>query len=748
MSFIQKVKIIKQNYANGDYRIFSISPIAETNPQMKLSEYFTCSIKGELSYLSVDKEYTMELKEISSNEKWGGTYEVISVPSLSALDLDTLTLEQSEEILSEITTTTQADYILKAYPDFIRKVLTEGKESIDVKKIYNVGEYRLNAYIRLLTDKYKYLHILQAFKQYEIDITDCKSLYDTYHDDVNITKGFEEKPYRTLINVLGRSFYKTDRLLMEIRPELESECERCEFMILDVLERNEIDGSSKLNANVLYTVAKEDYNSPQLLPLLKKVAIESDLIYYKEDTNELAKAVTYNGECLIASFIKDKINNSTVLDIDWSKYTEIKDGTLTEEQSNILKMECEHNVVAINSKGGTGKTSVLMASIQMFEDAKMSYTLLSPTGRVAQRIKEQTGRSASTIHRACLSGVIDTDVVFVEEGSMISIDLLCMLINAIENPNVRIYFNLDLGQIPPIGVGCPLRDIIQSGIVPTCSLTKVFRYGEGGLYKMATDAYDKKFYINELDPNNNDRVSIGKNKDYTYVKYDGTVEQVLNEYKKFLDRKIKPIDITIITPWTVTDFGTVCLNNEIQNIVNPPKPNETTITRKFCRGKYQYEMTFRIGDLILNTKNCYKIPTLEGYNRMKQDSLLTTEDVESTIVMNGEIGKILDIENGYIIAQFGEEIIVFDKTLQKELLHGWVLTSYKLQGSECPYTITLITPQFENSLNKNIIYTDMSRARKEVVEIIDPNTLSSAIQLDITESRKTWLKELLLDNPQ
>ena len=116
------------------------------------------------------------------------------------------------------------------------------------------------------------MHILQEYKQYDIDITDCKSLYDTYHDDVNITKGFEEKPYRTLINVLGRSFYKTDRLLMEIRPELESECERCEFMILDVLDRNEQDGSSKINAQTLFTVASEDYNSPQLLPLLDLIA--------------------------------------------------------------------------------------------------------------------------------------------------------------------------------------------------------------------------------------------------------------------------------------------------------------------------------------------------------------------------------------------------------------------------------------------------------------------------------------------
>ena len=111
--------------------------------------------------------------------------------------------------------------------------------------------------------------------------------------------------------------------------------------------------------------------------------------------------------------------------------------------------------------------------------------------------------------------------------------------------------------------------------------------------------------------------------------------------------------------------------------------------------------------------------------------------------MNGEIGRILDIDDGNIIAQFDEDIIVFDKKLQDNLLLAYSLTSYKLQGSECPYVITLVTPQFEKSLNKNIIYTDMSRTRKEVVEIIDPTTLANAITIDSIQERLTNLERLL-----
>src|SRR5574344_189807 len=448
MSFICKAKIIKCNYSKDSFRIFNCSPIGETPKEIKLSEYFTFGIKGELPYLTENKEYTMELEVITDNPRFGSTCRVVSVPSLTSLDLDTLTLAQSKEILLDVTTESQSDNILDAYPNFIKLVLMEGKESIDVKKIHNVGEYRLNAYCRILADKYKYLHILQEYKQYDIDITDCKALFDSFHDDPTIMKEFDERPYRTLINCLGRSFYKTDRLLMDIREELSNSRERCEFMILDILDRNEQDGSSKLNAQTLFTVASEDYNSPQLLPLLKVVAQESDLIYYKEDTNELAKMSTYNGECLIASFIKEKVENPRIDDFEWEKFKEIKDGTLTDEQSNVLKILCENNIAFLDSPAGCGKSSTMMAVIQMMEYYHKTYTCLCPTGKSSARLTEQTGRPCSTIHKATMNGTITTDYLIVDEDSFLSIELMCMIINAIENENMKLLFIGDSMQLP------------------------------------------------------------------------------------------------------------------------------------------------------------------------------------------------------------------------------------------------------------------------------------------------------------
>ena len=743
-SITLKARCVKCCFKKDDYRIFSWSPI-DHNESVKLSTYFTFSTKGNDSYIDENKDYEIEIEEIAYDKRYGGTYKILSVPSMSNFDISTLALDQKKEILMDCTTSERiADNILEAYPDFIELILTKGKEAIDVSRVKGMGEVYLSAYARNLLEKYKYLGIIQHFKNYKLDVSDCKKLIEEYLDEEHIAKEIQSNPYKVLISTLGRSFEFADRMIMELREDLKVSEMRCAYLILSVLERNEaMEGDTLLDANALYNYILEEYTQAKdLEPLIVPVVTNNDLFYYDEENKTVSIMTTYMAECKIADFIVNKYKNSTKLDIDYTKYTKIKDGELTEEQQNILKTFCESNITIVNAKGGTGKSATTLALINMLEDNNMTYSLLTPTGRVAKALKILTnGRPVSTIHKACLSNPdgIWSDVFVIEEGSMIGIDLMCMLINAIANDNARIIINMDLGQIAPISCGCPMRDIINSGIIPVCNLTKVFRYGEGGLYKMATDAYDKKFYIGELDYNK-DRVSVGKNNDYTYVRYNGEVQQVVDEYKRFLDRGIKPIDIAVITCWNVTDFGTINLNNEIQKIVNPDI-QEGKFIKKTIRKK---EIFFKVNDIILNCQNTYEILTLSGYNEIKNSgNALTVEDVETTSVMNGEIGRILDIDDGNIIAQFDEDIIVFDKKLQDNLLLAYSLTSYKLQGSECPYVITLVTPQFEKSLNKNIIYTDMSRTRKEVVEIIDPTTLANAITIDSIQERLTNLERLL-----
>lgn len=747
MSIKVKCKATKLIYQNGDFYIYAMSPITPYPKEIEIGEYFTFTCKGNgLSWIGINKEYEIEVEEDGRDKKGLANYKIVAVPSIDYHKLETLSHDEAMEILTEITTESQSEYLLSAYPNFIWLALTEGRDAIDVSKIYNVGEFRINCYLRELNVKYKYLNIQSKFREYQVDIPDCKKLCDVYKDENGIRKALQDNPYFVNIEVLDRGFERSDKLIIDIREDLKESKIRCEALMVHVLKLNESQsGNSLLHGNVLYKFIRDEYKVEELLGMVRDVAMDSELIHYNEKTSNLTLMSTYIGECKVAEFVREKAKTNKKLNIDHTKYTKIKDGVLTEEQSNILKTICDNNIAIINAKGGTGKTSVLCATVEMFEDNNLSYLLLSPTGRVANRIKEQTnGKFAQTIHKACLTcgdSGLWVDAIFVEEFSMVSLELMCMLINSISNPNCRIYFNGHLGQIAPIGVGCPMRDMIDSGIVPVCSLSKVFRYGEGGLYKMATDADDGKFYIGQLDYKNKDRISIGANKDYTYVRYDGTVEQVISEYTRFIKRGIKPDDIAIITPWNVTDFGCINLSNKVQEIVNPSVKEVDFIEKKIR----DFKVLFKVKDLIMNTKNCYSVMTLDSYEAMKKDKRLTKDDVYTVGCMNGEIGRIIDIDNGNIIAKFNEELLVFDKPLQNNLLLAYSCTSYKLQGSECPYTITLITPQFKESLNKNLIYTDMSRARKEVVEIIDPTTLAERIMVDATQERKTNLKELILE---
>lgn len=746
MSFVQKVKIIKQNYCNGDFVILSFSPIGECNPQLKLSEYFTASIKGNIKYLSVGKEYDIEMKEVSFNPKWGGTYELLSCPSLTTLDLDSLTLESSKEILNEITTESQSKNILDAYPNFIKLILTEGKDSVDVKNIYNVGEYRLNAYIRLLTDKYKYLNIITKLKEFEVDIVDAKNLYDTYHDDKTILDEFENNPYKALIWCLKRPFNKVDRLLMDIRPNLSDSEIRCEFIMLDVLDRNEIDGSSRLSAEILYTVAKEDYNSPQLLPLLKKVAIESDLIYYKEDTNELAKMSTYNGECLIASFIKDKLNSSkdNIWDIDWNKYTKVDDFQMTETQSLALKNLCESDISILAGYSGSGKSSSVKGIVTLLEDNGKTYSLLTPTGKSARVLAESTGRKASTIHRRCLQGEISEDCLIVDEFGMVSIELACMIINAIQNEHIKVIFVGDPSQIESINVGTVFDDLIKSDIIPTTMLTEIFRYKSNGSLFVATNIRQGKSFFNdtEMVKHTDNLYTVGNN--YKFIETDDIFDNVVKEYTNLISKGIKPLNILCLSPMNKGDCGTIRINKAIQEEINPPKPNEKIITRKLDND----EITFRVKDVVINTKNDYNAVSQEAYYKMKEDELLTEDDVADTMIMNGQTGTIREILDEGMIIQFDEELIYYSKRKVYTLLLAYSVSIHKAQGSTIDYSIEIVSEHHSRMLSRGLLYVGTTRNRISHVDIGNIDAFNKALTIDKNEIRKTWLKELLLDNSQ
>lgn len=737
-----KFKITKKIFQNNDFFIFGASPVPPFPDSLKLNQYFCITLKGELSYLSEGKEYELEVEELST-DKYGTSYRVVSAPSINMEEIEHLTRERSQEILEEITTSSQANYVLDAYENFIWLALTKGKEAFDLSKIYNVGECRLNAYIRELNTKYKYLNIMNKLKEWKLDISDCKKLIEEYLDEEHIAKEIQSNPYKVLISTLGRSFEFADRMIMELREDLKVSEMRCAYLILSVLERNEQEGSTRLNGNDLYYYIMEEYNVPELEPLIVPTAMNNDLFYYDEKSKDLSIMSTYQGECKVADFVKDKIANSTQLDIDWTQYTTIDDFTMSEKQGKALEMFCKYNFMILAGYSGSGKTTSIRGIIKLMESNGMTYTLLAPTGKASRRITESVNRQASTIHRKALrDGEISTDVLIVDEMSMTDLPTFLMMLNVIENPNIRVVLVGDPAQLMPVGIGCVFNDLINSGKVPMITLDEIFRYDtDGGIFVATNVRQGKKFFDNDIVKVHNNEYSVYNN--YKFVQTDNIFDTIVEQYNKLLSKGVKPHDILCLSPFNVGDEGSYRINNAIQAEVNPPKPNETHLDRKVDKDKTI--ISFRVGDKLLNKKNDYQALPYDSWKEIEQsDNMLSLDDVALTSVFNGQDGVIRELDDKKLIAQFDEELIVFDKIKLQNLLLAYCISVHASQGSEAKYVLNVVSPSHKRMLNRNLLYVADTRSKIMQIDIGDMATYNDALLIDGNAERDTWLKELMM----
>lgn len=738
-----KFKITKKVFQNNDFFIFGASPIPPFPDSLKLNQYFCITLKGELSYLSEGKEYELEVEELST-DKYGTSYRVVSAPSINMEEIEHLTRERSQEILEEITTSSQANYVLDAYENFIWLALTKGKEAFELSKIYNVGECRLNAYIRELNTKYKYLNIMNKLKEWKLDISDCKKLIEEYLDEEHIAKEIQSNPYKVLISTLGRSFEFADRMIMDMRPDLKVSEMRCAYLILSVLERNEQEGSTRLNGNDLYCYIMDEYNVPELEPLIVPTAMNNDLFYYDEESKDLSIMTTYMGECRIADFVKDKIVNSTQLDIDWTKYTTIDDFTMSTKQGSALEMFCKYNFMILCGYSGSGKTTSIRGLIKLMEDNGLTYTLLAPTGKASRRITESVNRPASTIHRKALrDGEISTDVIIVDEMSMTDLPTFLMLLNTITNEDCRIVLVGDSAQLMPVGIGCVFNDLINSGKVPMVTLDEIFRYDTDGGIFVATNVRQGKEFFNNADvvKVHNNEYSVYNN--YKFIQTDDIFETIVSEYNKLLAKGVKSSDILCLSPFNVGDEGSYRINNAIQAEVNPPKPNELHLDRKVDKDKTT--VSFRVGDKLLNKKNDYQALPLESWKIINESGgLLNSEDVPLTSVFNGQDGVIRELDENKLVAQFDEELIVFDKAKLQNLLLAYCISVHSSQGSEAKYVLNVVSPSHKRMLNRNLLYVADTRSKIMQIDIGDMTTYNDALLIDGNAERDTWLKELMM----
>lgn len=728
-------------HKNENFQLLACVPIGEYQNLAIHPRYHTITIKDPTNRLVLNKTYTLEVSELP-NQRYGMQYLLEDIPSLSFSDASDIDDDMEFELLQEIMTEQQAQYVHDAYPNFIRLILSNKTSEINVHNIYNVSDKRLAQYIRKVDGKYNSFILRSKIKQYDLKPMECIALLDYFENVDDVVREMESHPYRCLINICHRSFRQCDIQILSYDSKWKYEQERIEYMMDYAISTFEAEGSTYVDAIRLAQYIRTIDND--VVPTLKDVAIQSDIIVYDEKLNILQRTPTYNAELNIANFLKEKAKHNDVLDWDWQSYTNIKDGTLTEEQQNVLKAFCESNVVMLDAPSGTGKTSSLMALIQMIEHYEMTYIMMSPTGKAASRLSEQTGRPASTIHRAVLGNQLsDKDILIIDESSMLSIDLVSMIINSELLYNCRILFVGDSAQIPSIGLGRVFKDMGESGVVPKCTLTKCFRFEEGGASYVSTLTRQGEFYLNK-EQLNKEEFTLGDKQDYRFINFDYELDQIIDTYMELVEGGISPHDIMVLVPYNIGAFGATHINNLIQERLNPINDNNCLKTKH-----NDTPVSIHVNDLVMNIKNNYNAMKCDNYLDIGWDDDGLLDHTQQTAVFNGQTGVVkalqYDAELGgnYLVVDIDGENIIYTQADINNLLLAYASNPYKFQGSQCKYIINVVIPAHERAWNRQLLYTSQTRMTTKLIEIAEPKTVHEAITHIGDDNRKTRLKEFL-----
>lgn len=736
-------QIARVIHSNESFQLLGAIPIGEHELVLHPT-YRTFTIRDNGHRLVVDKNYTLEIEEQPPN-KYGTQYLLKDIPSLSFNKIDDITDDMELELLQEIMNEQQAKYVHEAYPNFIRLVMKRKANEIDVDKIYNVSTKRLDNYISKVGKKYNSFLLQAQLKGIDLTQDECSALLEVCENIDGCVELINKQPYYALVNICKRGFRRADVMILSHDIKHKYSTERIEYMLQYAIEQFEVDGSTYVDA-----VRIGDYIATidsDVLSMIKDVAIESEMIMYDEGRNILQRMSTYKQELRASEFFKDIMLEEDGLDWDWTKYTKIKDGELTDEQKGLLKTFCESRIVILDSPAGTGKSSSVMALIDMIEDNDLSYIMMSPTGKAASRLSDQTGRDASTIHRAVLGDALfDKDVIIVDEASMLSLPLIDMIISSDLMSTCRFVFVGDSAQIPPIGLGRVFQDMSESGVIPVVRLTHCFRFGEGGASYISTLTRQGEFYITD-EQLDQDHFTLGKKKDYEFYRFDGTVEQIVDVYMSLIDDGVQPKDIMLLVPYNIGAFGATKLNNLIQERINPIGND------LFMKTKHNdTDVQIHKGDLVMNTKNNYNAVTLQDYRDIEWDDSFDMSDAKTTAVYNGQVGYVTQVTNEQgvikgkmLVANIEGEDIVYTSGDINNLLLAYASNPYRFQGSQCKYIINVIIDAHNKTLNRNLLYTAQTRMTHKLIEIASPEVIREAIKIVGGANRNTRLGEWLQD---
>lgn len=684
----------------------------ETHPK-----YGTISLKGTgIADLKMGQSIDCII-EPCVDDKYKYSYKFIGFAGFVAKDGKFNLTEKAElQTLRSLMTNGQAESCHAAYPHFVSMVLNGEADKLDYKKIRGVGKVLLPRYIDKIKTINKRVEFMGETYAWGIEHDeDINKIAATYKNVYGFSKDINTNPYAVMINLLEWSFDRADRAIINKTAIWLDSYERCEAATIYALKHNELDGNTRMQAKMLFDMVKR--KAPQCIHHLLDVVTKAAQVHYDPPSQNTAIQATYSAEQHIADVIKKKIANPHYYPMDWQKFTSVDGLELTDEQAQILEMACKQDVMMLTGSAGTGKSQTTKAIIEMLEANDYTYTLLSPTGIAAKRLREATGREASTIHMflACDGNL--GDYVLIDEMGMVSVHLLSMLFDKVTD-RTKIIFIADPSQLASIACGNIVEDMLDSGIVPVCNLTKVFRYNTSGIITIATDVR------NGVNDHLTDTFT-----DYKFIETDTLViKQIEQEYARLLADGYSKDDVLILSPFNKGDVGSLAINAAIQAKFNP---NELS---KVGHTVNDTPIYFKVGDKVINKKNEYAMPLV---------------DDDTAFVANGDIGMVMEIipdeKEPYMIVRYDCGDCIVDKAHIKNTLLAYAISIHSCQGSQAKAVIVVIDRSHVRMLSRNLCYTAVSRAQERLILIGDEVAIQEGLRVQEEKERDTELCEMLLD---
>ncbi len=619
-----------------------------------------------------------------------------------------------------------AKVLVKAYGMEVFTVIEEHSEQL--LGLPGIGKKKLQQIVAGWSEQKAIKKIMLFLHSHGVSTSKIARIFRVYGDDAVAV--VSANPYRLIHDIPGIGFKSADQIARNIGIPMDSSL-RARAGIGYTLQELSLEGHCKVPEPMLLDAFRRLLTMPESVldeALRQELSIGTIVAVEDEGQKSYYMVSLYRAETGVARSIRRIMRGA----LPWKNLDPAKVIPTSEERSAIELSESQRSAVAlalsskflvITGGPGVGKTTIINTILDILEAEDLTVLLCAPTGRAAKRLSEATGMEAKTIHRLlefdpfqrdfrrCKSNPLEADLVIVDEASMIDVVLMNRLLAAISSRSALIFAG-DVDQLPPVGPGFVLADMIHSEALPVVRLTEIFRQAESSMIIVNAHRINRgEFTI----PSHDAGAELS---DFYVVPSESTADIQRRLLLIVADRIPERFgmdrlnDIQVLTPMNKGPLGTRALNALLQERLNPHA------RRKIVR----FEVIYAEGDKVIQMVNNY--------------------DKE---VFNGDIGRIarVDEEEGTLSVLYDGREVTYESSELEEIALAYAITIHKSQGSEYPAVVIPLSMQHFTMLERNLVYTAVTRAKKLVMIIGDPRALFTAVGNKRSSQRMTGLAAMI-----